>query len=169
MKEDICEYHDCKYPGEPFDESVFRLKRTLHHIDENHDNNDSKNLMQMHYGCHISLHHKGSHRSEETRRKMSESRKGKIAGDKNPFYGKHHSEEARRKIGSAHIGKILSEEHRKKISESLKGKHPSEESIARNVFSRKIGQENYAEIEEDLIWNGKKLINIDEIVDAVAI
>lgn len=47
--------------------------------------------------------------SEETRQKMSESRKGKLAGEKNPnygrcgelnyFYGKHHTEETKKKMG----------------------------------------------------------------------
>lgn len=36
--------------------------------------------------------------SEETRKKLRESRIGKYKGENNPFYGKHHSEEARKKI-----------------------------------------------------------------------
>jgi len=36
----------------------------------------------------------GKKHSEETRRRMSESKKG----EKHPFYGKHHSKEARLKI-----------------------------------------------------------------------
>lgn len=48
---------------------------------------------------------KGSHASEETRRKLSESRKG----ERNPMFGKHncgwhHTEEARRKISMAKRG-----------------------------------------------------------------
>lgn len=43
--------------------------------------------------------------SEESKQKMSESRKGKFIGELHPFYGKTHSEESK-----------------KKISESLKGK-----------------------------------------------
>ena len=40
--------------------------------------------------------------SEETRRKLSESCKGKnFFGEKNPFYGRHHTEESKRKISEA--------------------------------------------------------------------
>ena len=80
---------------------------------------------------HTRLHNKGLTRSEETRRKISESLKGKTQseetrrkssesnkgltrsdetrqkisavtkGEKNPFYGKTHSEESRRKMSDA--------------------------------------------------------------------
>ena len=63
-------------------------------------------------------------RSEETRRKISESRKGK----NHPMYGKHHNEETRRKISAAKKGKVLSEETKRKLSEVNKGKHLSEET-----------------------------------------
>lgn len=44
---------------------------------------------------------KGKKVSEETRRKMSESKKGA----NNKMYGKHHSEETIRKIGESRKGK----------------------------------------------------------------
>ena len=53
----------------------------------------------------------GKHPSEETRKKLSESHKGLLCGDKNPMYGKcgdknpmygrHHTEEAKRKMREA--------------------------------------------------------------------
>lgn len=46
---------------------------------------------------HRILHRKGTHHSEETRRKMSVSHKGK----NNSFYGKQHSEETRKKMSEA--------------------------------------------------------------------
>ena len=52
--------------------------------------------------------------SEETRLKMSESKKG----DKNTFYGKKHSEETKEKISNSHKGKKHTEEHRRKVSEN---------------------------------------------------
>jgi hypothetical protein len=58
----------------------------------------------------------GAIRSEETRKKMSESSKGKAK-----------SEEHRRKNSEVNKGKKLSVEHKKKISESSKGKAKSEE------------------------------------------
>ena len=56
--------------------------------------------------------------SEETKRKMSESRKG----IKNGFYGKTHSEEVRQKISAANKRRIISDETRRKLSTSHKGK-----------------------------------------------
>ena len=88
----------------------------------------------------------GCHRSEETKRKMSETNKGRISNRK----GKHHSEESKKKISESqkgnqyHKGKPHSEETKKKISEvkkgcipwnkgvhlesPMKGKHHSEEA-----------------------------------------
>ena len=51
----------------------------------------------------------GKHRSEETKRKLSEANKGKLS----PFRGKHHSEETKEKISKAHIGKGLGENNYK--------------------------------------------------------
>ena len=52
--------------------------------------------------------------SEETRLKMSESKKG----DKNVFYGKKHSKETKEKISNSHKGRKHTEEHRRKVSEN---------------------------------------------------
>ena len=67
----------------------------------------------------------GAYPSEETRKKMSESHKGKNTWSK----GCKQSEKTKQKLrdyyrenGSPNKGKIKSEEHRKKISESLKGR-----------------------------------------------
>jgi len=77
---------------------------------------------------HLPKYHSG-----ETKRKISESRKG----EKNPLYGKHHSEETKRKISSALKGRNKSEEENKKNSESHKGKHQSEETRRKNSESHK--------------------------------
>jgi hypothetical protein len=70
---------------------------------------------------------KGSKHSEETKRKMSESRSGK----NNPMYGKKRtmSEETRKKMSESHKGKSsgmkgkkLSKESRKRMSERMMGK-----------------------------------------------
>jgi len=68
----------------------------------------------------------GFKHSEESKRKMAESKIGK---NRKPF-----SEEWKRKIGIASKGRIVSEETRKKSSESQKGKTLSEE------HKRKIGE-----------------------------
>ena len=59
----------------------------------------------------------GKTHSEETRRKISESQKGKSL-----------SEEHKRKVGDAFRGKILTEEHKIKISQSKIGTRHSEET-----------------------------------------
>lgn len=61
---------------------------------------------------------KGRIPSKETRKKMSDAKKGNIPWNK----GKHHSIETIQKISISHKEKHLSEEHKRKISESLKGK-----------------------------------------------
>lgn len=84
----------------------------------------------------------GKQHSEESRKKMSEAKKGKsmskehydklskaFKGEKNPFYGKHHSEEQRKKwsemrkgMPSVNKGKKASEDTRQKIGAAFKGK-----------------------------------------------
>ena len=68
--------------------------------------------------------------SDDVRRKMSESRKKLYSsGMKHPMLGKQHSEESKKKMSESHKGKPshrkgkqLSEETKKKISEANKGK-----------------------------------------------
>ena len=83
---DNCRYYDC-----PANELIF-LTHAEHQI----------------------LHNKGMHHSDETRKKISESQKGKK--------GSHHSKDTRKKISESMKGKKLSEEHRRKLSEAHKGK-----------------------------------------------
>lgn len=82
--------------------------------------------------------------SEESRKKMSESHKGKHGGEKNPMFGKPAwnkgipmSEETKRKLSEAKKGKhIHTSEYKKKLSDASKGeknpffgKHHTEECI----------------------------------------
>jgi len=60
---------------------------------------------------------RGIIRSEEYRRKISESQRG----ERHNMYGKHHSEESRRKNSEAHLGKRHSEQSRKRMSEARAG------------------------------------------------
>lgn len=66
--------------------------------------------------------HKGLKHSEKSKRKMSESHKGRIAWNK----GISHSKETRDKISKFHKGKTISDEHKKKLS--FKGQKHSEET-----------------------------------------
>lgn len=76
----------------------------------------------------ISESEKGKYVSMETRRKLSEAHKGHSPSQKTrqklseANKGKTHTEEAKRKIRKANLGKHLSEETRKKMSEAKKGK-----------------------------------------------
>ena len=80
--------------------------------------------------------------SEETRRKLSESHKGQTAWNK----GKHHCEETRR-ISEArkgkpshNKGKPMPEEQKKKISETLKGRHYHTEEARRKMSETRKGR-----------------------------
>lgn len=106
----------------------------------------------------ISMSNLGKIRSEETRKRISEGHKGLPSSMK----GKHHTEEAKQKISIANTGhkhteetkkKIaeasknyirktgyhLSEEHRRNISNALKGKKKSQEHIEK-VRKANIGK-----------------------------
>lgn len=84
-----------------------------------------KKLSESHKGKQPRL---GTHHSEETKKKISEKNKGKPPTMK----GKHHSEEAKRKMSASQKGiprpqrvgkklKPLSEEHKRKLREANKG------------------------------------------------
>lgn len=68
----------------------------------------------------ISQSNRGKKASEETKRKLSLSHRGHIPWNK----GKHHSEETKRKIGLKSIGRYHSEEWKKKMSVARKGISP---------------------------------------------
>ena len=60
----------------------------------------------------------GKEHSEETKQKISLSRRNKLVGEENPFFGKHHTEETKKKISDAHKGRKLSNESIQKIIDS---------------------------------------------------
>ena len=47
----------------------------------------------------------GKHHSEETKKRISESRKGKLAGTEHPMYGKQHTKDALQKMSQNRKGK----------------------------------------------------------------
>ena len=75
-------------------------------------NRPSSELIFLTISEHQILHNKGKHRSEETKKKMSEAQKGKNI-----------SEEIKMKISESKKGKHCSEETKMKIGESKKGMH----------------------------------------------
>ena len=100
----------------------YKPKMDIHHLDENPLNNILSNLVYLTHGEHRRLHMKGKPLFNETRAKMSASRKGKP----HPHKGSQRSEETKAKMSAAMKGKNkgrqLSEEHRAKISATMKNR-----------------------------------------------
>lgn len=63
----------------------------------------------------------GKIHSDSTLEKMSNSLKGKFLGENNPFYGKTHTDETKKIISESRLGTHLSDETKKKISDSTSG------------------------------------------------
>ena len=113
-----------EYYNRPAEELIFLTKtdhQRLHHLGKHHSEESRKKMSEARKGKPSWMN--GKHHSEESRKKMSEARKGKPSW----MNGKHHSEESRKKMSEAKKGKHFSEESRKKMSEAKKGKHFSEE------------------------------------------
>ena len=91
------------YYDRPYFELIFLTKSEHQRI---HAQNCSDETRKK-----LSESHKGKTHSNETRKKMSELHKGKTLSD-----------ETRKKMSELHKGKTLSDETRKKLSESHKGK-----------------------------------------------
>ena len=94
------------------------------------------------FGYNISHGGSTSTMSEETKKKISESKKG----EKHPMYGKHLSEETKQKISDSHkgekhhlFGKHLPEDTKRKISEntSWNGRKHTEEELRKMSESMK--------------------------------
>lgn len=91
------------------------------------------------------------HLSEETKRKISESHKGIMAGEKHWNYGKHWSDETKKKISESHKGKKLSEEHKRKIGVHSKGKNNP-------MYGTKMTPEHKAKIQEACVKATSKAV-----------
>ena len=101
---------------------------------------------------------KGKTLSEETRKKLSEINKGKIMSEEtrkkiSKNCGSHRPE-VRKKISEAEKGRIFSEEHRKKIGEAHKGKTLSEEH--RKKLSESLKGKHHSEETRMKISEAKK-------------
>ncbi len=90
---------------------------------------------------------KGVKFSKECRQKMSEQRKGRMTGEKNPFYGKKHSEETKEKIRLAntgenhpYYGKKRPKEVGEKISASKTGNLRGEESCRAKLTWEQVNE-----------------------------
>ena len=112
----------------------------LHHIDptwktdnpQRYDEWNIEDLVMITNTEHQHIHHVGAQRSEETKKKISESNKGKTR-----------TEETRMRLSKAHLGHRQTDESKIKISESLighvsywKGKQLSDETKKKMSKSR---------------------------------
>ena len=104
---------------------------------------------------------KGSHHSKETIKKMSKAKKGKYGGEKHYLYGKHLPKETIEKMSKAKKGKTLTEDHKKKISLSIKGEnHPNFGKYCPKEVREKISKSNKGKsrnIKENNPMYGKKI------------
>jgi len=99
-----------------------------------------------------------------TREKQSKAKKGVFVGDKHHLFGTHLSEETKQKISESNIGKRHTEESKQMISRSLKGRKFSEEHKIRisnalkgkqfNKKGRRLSEETKQKISE--AHKGKK-------------
>ncbi len=113
------------------DETRAKLKMNCgkHMIGKHHSEETKQKISKGNIGKKI---------SDESKKKMSTAQKARMmCGEKNNFYGEKHSKESKQKMSIATIncsdetrkklsiaqkGKILTQEHKERISKSLKGK-----------------------------------------------
>ena len=86
--------------------------------------------------------------------------KRKMFREKNGMYGKHHSEETKKQISESLKGRVLTEEHRKKIGDAHRGKIVSDEQKKKQ--SIKMRKKRHIEnIHTGEIWD----ISITEFIE----
>ena len=72
--------------------------------------------------------------SEETKAKRSAALKGKLTGEKNPFYGKTHSDETKKRLSQIHLGKVYKTEEQIKQWVETVAKKPKSEEHKKNIL-----------------------------------
>lgn len=103
--------------------------------------------------------------SEESRIKISKSKKGVLVGSLNGFYGKHHTEETKEKIRLKKVGRKMSEEIKMKIGQAHSGQKRSIEArqnmsrAQRKIIHRLASEETKRKMSEAGLkaWKRRKL------------
>lgn len=97
---------------------------------------------------------KGIFLSEETKKKMSEAKKGNQWNK-----GKCLSEETKKKISEAHKGKVISNETKRKISEVKKGKNPYDmtDETKRKISESEKGKPSHTKGKHWKLIDGKRV------------
>lgn len=90
----------------------------------------------------------GNRLSDESKRLIGEKNKINMTGKK-------HTEKTKKKMSEVHKGYIKSKEHRKNLSESLKGKIVSEETRMKNRIANQGSNQPTAKYTEELIYEIK--------------
>lgn len=93
---------------------------------------------------------KGKKMNEKTKKKISESNKGKSSWvkyapkEKTPMFGKHHSEETKIKIGNANRGRVISQLGREKMRLAKLGKKGAKrtDEVKEKLRQQKLGNKN---------------------------
>jgi group I intron endonuclease len=82
---------------------------------------------------------KGHIPSDETKKMIASTLKGRFGGELNPFHGKKHSEKTKHKMSFAHENRIVSSEARLNMSHAQKGRNHSIEAKTKISVSKRKG------------------------------
>ena len=93
--------------------------------------------------------------TKESRRKMSESKTGLYVGEKNPMYGKRHTDESKRRMSESLKGRVITDEWRQRISEAMSGEGNPMYGVPSPMKGKKFTQEHKNRISKAL--SGRKL------------
>lgn len=126
----------CNTPGKTMYEIIKKYGKenfTIEILDDSATSYEELDLLEKKYIVEFNTIHPNGYNSkngggarhyqtEETKSRMSISKKGKYKGSDNPFYGKTHSDEQKQKWSNERKGRVLSDEWKKKMSENHTGK-----------------------------------------------